>query len=58
MLLKLVSCVLSPHQKNGIRSAALALFKLRQTSHESLNKHLGLSNQENLYHLIFIKCNF
>lgn len=60
MLLRLVSYVLSPHQKkkNGIYSAALVLFKLRETSHESLNKHLGLSNQENLYLLIFIKCNF
>lgn len=38
--------------------AALALFKLRETFHEGLNKHLGLSNQENLYLLIFIKCNF
>lgn len=45
-------------KKMASAQQALALFKLRQTSHESSYKHLGLSNQENLYLLIFIKCNF
>lgn len=59
MLLRLFLMCTWTHIKKVARvQQDLVLFKLRQTSHESLNKHLDLSNQENLYLLIFIKCNF